>query len=41
MDSTRKKVEYDLYYIKNFSVWLDVLIVFKTINTMATGFGSR
>lgn len=41
IDSTRKKVEYDLYYIKNFSVWLDVLIVFKTIKTMATGFGAR
>ncbi|MEE9694207.1 sugar transferase [Aeromonas hydrophila] len=40
-DSTRIKLEYDFYYIKNFSLWLDILIVFKTIKTMFTGFGAR
>ncbi|WOX51145.1 sugar transferase [Aeromonas sp. CD] len=40
-DSTRIKLEYDFYYIKNFSLWLDILIVFKTIKTMLTGFGAR
>ena len=29
------------YYIKHFSLWLDVLIVFKTIRTILTGFGAR
>ncbi len=33
-DST-KKLEYDLYYIKNRSVTLDIRIIFKTINTIA------
>src|SRR5699024_2810217 len=27
-DDTKLKIEYDLYYIKNFSLWLDLLIVF-------------
>ncbi|MDI7183525.1 sugar transferase [Leptospira santarosai] len=35
------KLEYDFYYIKNFSFWLDVLITFKTIKTILTGFGAR
>lgn len=39
--ATRIKLEYDFYYIKNFSFALDVLIVVKTIRTMLTGFGSR
>lgn len=40
-DETRIKLEYDFYYIKNFSFTLDVLIVIKTIQTMLTGFGAR
>ncbi|WP_404335696.1 sugar transferase [Sphingomonas sp. MMS12-HWE2-04] len=35
------KLHYDFYYIKNFSPWLDLLIVARTIRTMATGFGAR
>lgn len=41
VDATQIKVEHDFYYIKHFSLWLDVLIVFKTIKTMLTGFGAR
>lgn len=40
-DDTKIKIEYDFYYIKNFSIWLDILIFFKTIKTMITGFGAR
>ncbi len=36
-----RKLQYDFYYIKYFSPWLDILIVFRTIKTMLTGFGSR
>lgn len=40
-DETRVKLEHDFYYIKNFSLTLDLLIVIKTIQTMLTGFGAR
>lgn len=40
-DDTRIKIEHDFYYIKNFSLWLDILIVVKTIRTILTGFGAR
>jgi lipopolysaccharide/colanic/teichoic acid biosynthesis glycosyltransferase len=35
------KLQYDFYYVKYFSPWLDVLILLRTIRTMLTGFGSR
>lgn len=35
------KLHYDFYYIKNFSIWLDIMIVLKTIRTILTGFGAR
>lgn len=34
IEDSRKKLEYDLYYIKNRSVTLDIRIIFKTINTI-------
>lgn len=41
VDGMKVKLEYDFYYIKNFSFWLDTLITFKTIKTILTGFGAR
>ncbi len=35
IEDSYKKLEYDLYYIKNRSVTLDIRIIFKTINTIA------
>lgn len=35
------KIQYDFYYIKNFSFWLDALILLKTIRVIITGFGAR
>ena len=35
------KMQYDFYYIKYFSPWLDLLILFRTVQTVITGFGSR
>jgi len=41
VDDIHLKLQYDFFYIKYFSPWLDILIVFRTIRTMLTGFGSR
>lgn len=41
VDAATVKLEYDFYYIRNFSLWLDFLIVLKTLKTIVTGFGSR
>jgi lipopolysaccharide/colanic/teichoic acid biosynthesis glycosyltransferase len=36
-----RKLQYDFYYIKYFSPWLDALIFFRTVKTMLTGWGAR
>lgn len=38
---TKRKLTYDLFYIKKYSLQLDFLIVGKTIHTVLTGFGAR
>ncbi len=40
-DETRVKIQHDFYYIKHFSLWLDILIVFKTVRIVLTGWGAR
>ena len=41
VDAATEKLQFDFYYIKHFSPWLDLLIVLKTIQTVLSGFGSR
>ena len=41
VEEVHRKLQYDFYYIKYFSAWLDLLIVFRTVKTMLTGFGWR
>ncbi len=41
VDGMKEKLSYDFYYIKHFSFWLDLLIWYKTIRTVFTGFGAR
>jgi lipopolysaccharide/colanic/teichoic acid biosynthesis glycosyltransferase len=41
VDDVRGKLQYDFYYIKHLSFWLDLLIVFRTIRIVCTGFGAR
>lgn len=41
IDDVKTKLNYDFYYIKNFSPWLDILIIARTIRTMLTGYGAR
>jgi lipopolysaccharide/colanic/teichoic acid biosynthesis glycosyltransferase len=41
LDQVFEKLHFDFYYIKNFSAWLDLLILGRTITTIMTGFGAR
>jgi len=41
VDDVRRKLDLDFYYVKNFSAWLDILIVLRTIQTMLTGNGAK
>jgi lipopolysaccharide/colanic/teichoic acid biosynthesis glycosyltransferase len=36
-----KKLEYDLYYVKNHSLLLDLLILLKTVRVVLLGEGAR
>jgi len=39
IDETRMRLAYDLYYVKNRSLWLDVAIALRTIKTLLSRFG--
>jgi len=41
LDDTKEKLEYDLFYLRYESPWLDLLILFKTLKIVLTGFGAR
>tara|TARA_Y100000813_G_C24130932_1_gene337484 strand:+ start:80 stop:583 length:504 start_codon:yes stop_codon:yes gene_type:complete len=40
IDDAKLKLSYDLYYIKNFSILLDLIIFFKTIKLVMNGKGA-
>ena len=39
IEDSQTKLEYDLYYIKNYSVLLDIAILMKTFYTIFSGSG--
>lgn len=41
VEDVRTKLNYDFYYIKNYSPWIDLLIIAKTIQTILSGFGAK
>jgi lipopolysaccharide/colanic/teichoic acid biosynthesis glycosyltransferase len=41
IEDNREKLEYDLFYIKNASFGLDVLIIFKTLKILLLGRGGQ
>ncbi len=41
VDEVLDKLHYDFYYIKHFSIWLDVLITLRTMRVVLTGHGAR
>lgn len=38
-EDSKEKLQYDLFYVKNKSIWLDLVIILKTIKTVITGAG--
>ncbi|MEZ5848156.1 MAG: TIGR03013 family PEP-CTERM/XrtA system glycosyltransferase [Geminicoccaceae bacterium] len=41
IEDTRIKLEYDMYYVKNWSLFLDFLIIAQTLRVVFTGNGAR
>jgi sugar transferase (PEP-CTERM system associated) len=41
VEDAYRKLEYDLFYLKNMSVFFDCVIILKTIRTVMTGSGGR
>ncbi len=40
-DDALEKLQFDLYYIKNMSIFLDIIILFRTVKVVLLGFGAR
>jgi sugar transferase (PEP-CTERM system associated) len=41
VDDATQKLQYDLYYVKNHTLFLDILILFETIGVVLTGKGAQ
>ncbi|MBN8450941.1 TIGR03013 family XrtA/PEP-CTERM system glycosyltransferase [Accumulibacter sp.] len=41
VEDSVQKLQYDLYYVKNHTLFLDVLILFQTVGVVLTGKGAR
>ncbi len=41
VEDAKRKLEYDLYYVKNHSLFLDLMILFETIQVVLLGKGAR
>ena len=41
IDDVRKKIKYDLLYIKNMCLWTDIRILVRTVRVVLTGEGAR
>jgi sugar transferase (PEP-CTERM system associated) len=41
VEDTAEKLQYDLYYVKNHSLFLDLVVIFETIGVVLTGKGAQ
>jgi len=41
LDSIQQKLRFDFFYVKNLSLWLDILIELKTIRVIIGGIGAK
>ncbi len=41
IEDSQEKLQYDLYYVKNHSLFLDLVVLFETVGVVLTGKGAR
>jgi len=41
IEDSQEKLQYDLYYVKNHTLFLDLVVLFETIGVVLTGKGAR
>ena len=41
IEDSQEKLQYDLYYVKNHSLLLDLVVLFETVGVVLTGKGAR
>jgi sugar transferase (PEP-CTERM system associated) len=41
VEDSQEKLQYDLHYVKNHSLWMDLQILFETVHVVLTGKGAR
>ena len=41
VEEVDEKLQYDFYYIKNLSYWLDIVIMLRTVKVVLSGFGAK
>jgi sugar transferase (PEP-CTERM system associated) len=41
VEDSQEKLQYDLYYVKNHSLFLDILVLLETVSVVLTGKGAR
>ena len=41
VEDSQQKLQYDLYYVKNHTLFLDLLVLFETVGVVLTGKGAR
>jgi len=41
VDDSVQKLQYDLYYVKNHTLFVDIVILFQTVGVVLTGKGAR
>jgi lipopolysaccharide/colanic/teichoic acid biosynthesis glycosyltransferase len=41
MEDSAEKLQYDLYYVKNHTWFLDLVVLFETVGVVLTGKGAQ
>ncbi len=41
VDDSMQKLQYDLYYVKNHTLFLDIVVLFETVGVVLTGKGAQ